>query len=85
VANALLQNIPNPVVNVTNISFELAVAGAATLTVQDVAGRLVRTVEVDGVAGLNRVEVENLGAAGVYSYTLTSGNFTATRQMVVVK
>jgi len=45
----------------------------------------VKTVEVDGVAGLNRVEVQNIGAAGVYAYTLTSGNFTATKQMIVVE
>ncbi|TXF89751.1 T9SS type A sorting domain-containing protein, partial [Neolewinella aurantiaca] len=81
--NVLFQNTPNPVVDVTSVSFELATAGAATLTVQDVAGRLVKTVEIDGVAGLNRVELENIGAAGVYSYTLTSGDFTATKQMIV--
>ncbi|TXF90467.1 T9SS type A sorting domain-containing protein [Neolewinella aurantiaca] len=81
--SVLFQNTPNPVVNVTSVSFELAAAGAATLTVQDVAGRLVKTIEVDGVAGMNRVELENIGAAGVYSYTLTSGDFTATKQMIV--
>jgi hypothetical protein len=83
--NVLFQNTPNPVVNVTMITFELAAAGTATLNVQDVTGRLVKTVEVDGVAGLNQIEVQNIGAAGVYSYTLTSGNFIATKQMVVVK
>ena len=83
--NVLYQNTPNPVVDVTSIRFELATAGTATLNIQDVAGRLVKTVEVDGVAGLNRVEVQNIGTAGVYSYTLTSGNFTATKQMIVVE
>jgi hypothetical protein len=83
--NVLFQNTPNPVVDVTSISFELAVAGAATLNIQDAAGRLVKTVDVDGVAGLNQVQVQNIGTAGVYAYTLTSGNFTATKQMVVVK
>jgi hypothetical protein len=83
--NVLYQNTPNPVVDVTTITFKLAAAGSATLTVQDVAGRLVKTVEVDAVAGLNRVEVQNIGAAGVYAYTLTSGNFTATKQMIVVE
>jgi len=83
--NVLYQNTPNPVVDVTSIRFELAAAGTATLNIQDAAGRLVKTVEVDGVAGLNRVEVQNIGAAGVYAYTLTSGNFTATKQMIVVE
>ncbi|MFT7227015.1 MAG: hypothetical protein ACI92C_002559, partial [Neolewinella sp.] len=70
--NVLFQNTPDPVVNVTMITFELAAAGTATLNVQDVTGRLVKTVEVDGVAGLNQIEVQNIGAAGVYAYTLTS-------------
>ena len=83
--NVLFQNMPNPVTGVTMIRFELAAAGTAILNVQDVTGRLVKTVEVDGVAGSNQVEVQNIGAAGVYAYTLTSGNFTATKQMVVVK
>ena len=81
----LFQNTPNPVVDVTSINFELAVAGAATLNIQDASGRLVKTVDVDGVAGMNQIQVQNIGAAGVYAYTLTSGNFTATKQMVVVK
>ncbi|TXF83359.1 T9SS type A sorting domain-containing protein, partial [Neolewinella aurantiaca] len=81
--NALYQNTPNPVVNTTSISFELAVAGPATLTVQDAAGRLVKTVKIDAVAGLNQVELEDFGAAGAYSYTLVSGDFTATRQMII--
>jgi hypothetical protein len=83
--NVLFQNMPNPVTGVTMIRFELAAAGTAILNVQDVTGRLVKTVEVDGVAGPNQVEVQNIGAAGVYAYTLTSGNFIATKQMVVVK
>jgi hypothetical protein len=83
--NVLFQNMPNPVTGVTMIRFELAAAGTAILNVQDVTGRLVKTVEVDGVVGLNQVEVQNIGAAGVYAYTLTSGNFIATKQMVVVK
>ena len=83
--NVLHQNTPNPVIDVTSIRFELAAAGTATLNIQDAAGRLVKTVEVDAVAGLNRVEVQNIGAAGVYAYTLTSGNFTATKQMIVVE
>ncbi|MCX8212065.1 MAG: T9SS type A sorting domain-containing protein, partial [Lewinella sp.] len=82
--NTLHQNTPNPVIDVTSISFELAVAGRATLNIQDATGRLVKTIDFDGVAGMNQVEVQNIGVAGVYVYTLTSGNFTATKQMIVV-
>jgi len=83
--NVLFQNTPNPVVDVTMITFELAAAGTTTLNVQDVTGRLVKMVKVNGVAGLNQVEVQNIGTAGVYAYTLTSGTFTATKQMIVIK
>ncbi|MEO0731751.1 MAG: T9SS type A sorting domain-containing protein, partial [Bacteroidota bacterium] len=85
--NALLQNTPNPVLNETVIRFDLAVAGPAMLSVQDAAGRLVMTKALDAVAGRNVVTLtaEDLGAAGVLTYTLTSGDFTATKKMVVVR
>jgi hypothetical protein len=83
--NILHQNIPNPVTASTMIRFELAVAGAATLTVRDIAGRVILTREMDGIAGLNMVELDNLKTSGVLTYTLTSGDFVATRKMVVVR
>ncbi|MDN3633018.1 T9SS type A sorting domain-containing protein, partial [Neolewinella lacunae] len=85
--NALLQNTPNPVRGETVIRYELAVAGAATLTVQDAAGRLLLTRKLEATAGRNQVTLTaaELGAAGVLTYTLTAGDFTATRKMVVVR
>jgi hypothetical protein len=83
--NILHQNIPNPVTASTMIRFELAVAGAATLTVQDITGRVILTREMDGIAGLNMVALDNLKTSGVLTYTLTSGDFVATRKMVVVR
>jgi len=82
--NVLHQNTPNPVDGVTSISFELAVAGSATLTIQDAAGRLIITRQIDAVAGLNRVELEKL-TPGVLTYTLASGDFYASKKMVVVR
>ncbi|MEL7160492.1 MAG: dockerin type I domain-containing protein, partial [Bacteroidota bacterium] len=86
-SNALLQNTPNPVRNETVIRFDLAVAGAAMLRVQDAAGRLVMTKPLEAVAGRNVVTLTaaDLGASGVLTYTLTSGDFTATKKMVVVR
>lgn len=78
---------PNPVRAKTMIRFELAAAGPATLTIQDAAGRLILTRKLDAFAGRNQVilTAADLGAAGVLTYTLTAGDFTATRKMVVVR
>jgi hypothetical protein len=84
-ANALLQNTPNPVVNETTIRFILANAGPATLTLRDAAGRVLSTQKLEATAGLNRVELTNLTAAGVITYTLVAGDFSATKKMVVIR
>jgi hypothetical protein len=55
------------------------------LTLRDVAGRLISVQEIDAAAGLNTVELTNIRASGVLTYTLTAGAFTATKKMVVVK
>lgn len=62
------------------IRFELAVAGLAMLTLRDAASRLVSTQEIVAATGLNTVKLTNIKASGV----LTSGDFTASRKMVVV-
>ena len=86
--NALLQNMPNPVTNVTTIPFTLAQAGDATLTIRDIAGRTISIRKVAGLAGRNQVELnidELGGVTGVLSYTLVSGDFAATKKMIVVR
>ncbi|MFT6513170.1 MAG: hypothetical protein ACJAX1_001744, partial [Neolewinella sp.] len=35
--------------------------------------------------GLNTVELTNINASGVLTYTLTAGMFTASKKMVVVR
>ncbi|MFT7121745.1 MAG: hypothetical protein ACJAZ9_001931, partial [Neolewinella sp.] len=83
-ANALLQNTPNPVRDVTTIRFILANAGPATLTLRDATGRVLSTQKLEATAGLNRVELTNITATGVIIYTLTAEAFSATKKMVVV-
>jgi subtilisin-like proprotein convertase family protein len=87
-ANSLEQNAPNPVADVTTITYTLATAGKATLNIQDVQGRTIMVRELEGVAGRNvtTVNVSELGGTvGIFSYTLTAGNFSATKKMVVVR
>ena len=85
-AATLSQNRPNPFTGETQIDFVLAEAGEATLTVRDLAGRVVYTHVGDYPAGPStlRVGAAELRTKGVLSYTLTAGAFTATRRMVVV-
>ena len=84
----LYQNTPNPVTEATLISFYLPEAGEATLTISDVSGRTLMLLRGDYAAGyhtLNLTKAQLKGVTGVLSYTLTAGEHTATKQMVVVK
>ncbi|MEM8585819.1 MAG: T9SS type A sorting domain-containing protein, partial [Bacteroidota bacterium] len=82
---ALGQNSPNPVDAATQIAFTLPVANTATLTIRDVQGRTILVREIEAAAGVNLINLQrsDLAASGVYSYTLTSGEHTATKQMVI--
>ena len=85
--NALEQNRPNPFAGTTQIGFTLAEAGAATLTVTDVTGKVVWRTGGQFDAGRSQVDIAagELPSAGLLNYTLTAGDFTATRKMVVIK
>ena len=80
----LYQNFPNPFSGETLIGFYLVKAGEATLTVTDIQGRILRVVREEYGAGFHqlRLRSEDL-PPGVLQYSLTSGEFTATKRMVV--
>ncbi len=84
---ALYQNEPNPFDQTTTVAFELAQAGAATLTVFDVTGKTVSVVKGDFNKGYNTITLDksDLNASGVLYYQLESGSFTATKKMVVIE
>jgi hypothetical protein len=84
-AFALAQSRPNPARGVARVAFSLPAAGAATLTVYDLAGRKVAAVAVpDCPAGENEVVVDLWALSpGVYAYRLEAGGATAVRKMVV--
>ena len=84
--NSLGDATPNPVVESTLISYTLATDSPVTLSVQDVQGRVVFVRNLRGTAGANSevVSINDLkGATGVLTYTLTAGDFTATKKLVV--
>jgi hypothetical protein len=82
----LYQNIPNPFAGETVIGFHLVKGGEAILTVSDVQGRVLRVIRGEYGAGYQQVRLRSDELpTGVLQYTLTSGDFTATRRMVVGK
>jgi hypothetical protein len=84
----LYQNEPNPFKGITQIGFSLPSAASASLTVYDVTGKVIKSVTADYAKGHNTIELtrRDLGAsAGVLYYQLESGDFTATKKMIVIE
>ncbi len=94
---ALLTNYPNPFNPETWIPYQLSAAADVSLTIYDVRGVIVRRVAVGHQpAGYytsrsraaywdGRNTLGEPVASGLYFYTLTAGNFTATRRMLILK
>ena len=94
---ALLANYPNPFNPETWIPYHLAESTEVTLQIFAVNGTLVRTLDLGHQpAGMyqqrtraaywdGRNQLGEPVASGVYFYTLTAGDFTATRKMLIRK
>jgi hypothetical protein len=93
-ALALLGNRPNPFNPRTVIAYDLPAgfSGRTTLTIYDLAGRVVRRL-VDGPQGEGRHEAVWSGegddghalASGIYLYRLRAGSESATGRMALVR
>jgi len=95
--NALLANYPNPFNPETWIPYQLAEPADVTLTIYAVDGKLVRTLALGQQPGGmyqsksraaywdGRNEHNELVASGLYFYTLTTGEFSETRKMLIRK
>ena len=82
----LYQNVPNPFVQSTMIGFNLPEAANATLTVRDAKGKLIKVIEGNYARGYNNVTIERGDLpTGVMYYTLESGDYTATRRMIIIE
>jgi hypothetical protein len=79
------QNVPNPAQDYTMINYSLKQPERVTLTVRDLSGRVV-SVQDEGLrmAGRQfiRLDVNNL-SAGMYTYTITAGGVSLTKEMMV--
>ncbi len=93
----LLTNYPNPFNPETWIPYRLAEDGFVTLTIYDLNGQVVRTLDVGhriaavyesrskAIYWNGRNEVGEQVASGVYFFTLTAGDYSTTRKMVILK
>ena len=93
----LLANYPNPFNPETWIPYQLAKAADVTVTIYAIDGAVVRTLSLghqpigiyqDKIRAAYWDGKNTLGepvASGVYFYTLTAGDFTATRKMLIRK
>ena len=94
---ALLPNYPNPFNPETWIPYQLSTPAGVSLTIYDIQGRVVRDLDLghqrpgmyhtrsraaywDG----KNAQGESV-ASGVYFYTLTAGDFSATRKLLIRK
>ena len=94
---ALLPNYPNPFNPETWIPYHLAQDAEVTLTIHDVRGVLVQALTLGHqVAGVyesraraaywdGRNQSGEPVASGLYFYTLTADDFTATRKLLIIK
>ena len=94
---ALLPNYPNPFNPETWIPYHLATDADVTLTIYNVQGDVVRALLLGHrTAGVyesrtraaywdGRNQIGEKVASGVYFYTLTAGDFTATRKLLIAK
>ena len=94
---ALLPNYPNPFNPETWIPYQLSEAADVTLRIYAVNGKLVRTLALGQTpAGIyqsrsraaywdGKNDVGESVASSIYFYTLTAGEFTATRKLLIRK
>ena len=97
VETALLANYPNPFNPETWIPYQLSKSAEVTLTIYAIDGHVVRTLALGHqTAGMyqsrsraaywdGKNAVGEPVASGVYFYTLTAGDFSATRKMLIRK
>jgi hypothetical protein len=84
---SLMQNYPNPFNPSTTIQFNLPKSGDVKLQVFDILGKEVAVPvnEFKNAGTYSVVFDASTVASGIYFYTITSGSFTDTKKMLLVK
>ena len=82
----LMQNTPNPWKDVTGITFHLPAAAQATLTISNVAGRVLKVIKGNYAKGANTVQISRAALEpGVLFYQLDTPTHSATKKMLVAE
>lgn len=81
----LYQNYPNPADETTTVQFYVPANAAAEFNLYDVKGTLINTISFSSLnKGMHRVDINTAKlAAGLYYYSLSTGNNSYTKKMVV--
>jgi len=83
----LQQNYPNPFNPTTTISYSILNSGLVILKVYDILGTEVAELVNEAKEAGNYSVTFNASKfpSGIYFYTLTSGNFMATKKLILLK
>jgi hypothetical protein len=84
---SLYQNQPNPWNDQTIIGFDLPEDHHAKLSVFDVTGKIITVVEGDFKGGYNTfiLTTKQIPSTGVMYYRLESGEYSASKKMVLIR
>jgi len=78
----VLDPYPNPFVDRVNIPYYLPANARVKLQLFDYSGRLVRTQELEGNAGWNKVEVDNLPIGSAWNYELITSDWKIAGRLI---
>jgi len=88
---SMSQNYPNPFNPSTSISYSIPENAFVTLKIYDVLGNeVIELINEQKESGnyqidFNASSVSRRISSGIYYYTLTAGNFTSTKKMILIK
>ncbi|MFZ1788809.1 MAG: T9SS type A sorting domain-containing protein, partial [Saprospiraceae bacterium] len=78
---------PNPFKAETNVTFSVPTATQVTFRVYDVTGKVLMNRNINANKGENVITLNktDINASGVVYYQIESGDFTATKKMVIIE
>lgn len=84
---SLSQNYPNPFNPVTKIRFDVPASGKIKFAIYDILGKEIQSINENNLStGSYEYSFDGTDLpSGIYFYRLSSGNFTDTRKMVLIK